>query len=260
MKSEGQVYLYKEYSVLNIACNLQWLNIPKIGTKNGQKDFIKFWLKLCAWNILFDENIHTFILTMFYLTSFFIPKTTKLRVKIQIFIYYGEYNCSCLHSIFFTTNNFDSRLNHTQNVLTTFSCSTRPVLQIILTRAWITLKFFLPFIPTTCPHTAWNERSVTWLLLKHLYLFGESRIGLSCIISRKQTHFCIANTRPIEQIPYTSSIPLIAQHILFVPRTTLKYRSVFLYNYGMKLLSSDEIILYSSGDNACKLLRKKNHE
>lgn len=83
------------------------------------------------------------------------------------------------HSIFFTTNNFDSRLNHTQNVLTTFSCSTRPVLQIILTRAWITLKFFLPFIPTTCPHTAWNERSVTWLLLKHLYLFGESRIGLS---------------------------------------------------------------------------------
>lgn len=114
------------------------------------------------------------------------------------------------HSIFFTTNNFDSRLNHTQNVLTTFSCSTRPVLQIILTRAWITLKFFLPFIPTTCPHTAWNERSVTWLLLKHLYLFGESRIGLSCIISRKQTHFCIANTRPIEQIPYTSSIPHIA--------------------------------------------------
>lgn len=161
------------------------------------------------------------------------------------------------HSIFFTTNNFDSRLNHTQNVLTTFSCSTRPVLQIILTRAWITLKFFLPFIPTTCPHTAWNERSVTWLLLKHLYLFGESRFGLSCIISRKQTHFCIANTRPIEQIPYTSSIPHIAQHILFVPRTTLKYRSVFLYDYGMKLLSSDEIILYSSGDNACKLLRKK---
>lgn len=140
------------------------------------------------------------------------------------------------------------------------SCSTRPVLQIILTRAWITLKFFLPFIPTTCPHTAWNERSVTWLLLKHLYLFGESRIGLSCIISRTQTHFCNANTRPIEQIPYTSSIPHIAQHILFVPRTTLKYRSVFLYNYGMKLLSSDEIILYSSGDNACKLLRKKNHE
>lgn len=148
-------------------------------------------------------------------------------------------------------------MNHTQNVLTTFSCSTRPVLQIILTRAWIILKFFLPFIPTTCPHTAWNERSVTWLLLKHLYLFGESRIGLSCIISRKQTHFCNANTRPIEQIPYTSSIPHIAQHILFVPRTTLKYRSVFLYNYGMKLLSSDEIILYSSGDNACKLLRKK---
>lgn len=95
MKSEGQVFLYKEYSVLNIACNLRWLNIPKIGTKNGQKDFIKFWLKLCACNILFDENIHTFILTMFYLTSFFIPKTTKLRVKIQIFIYYGEYNCSC---------------------------------------------------------------------------------------------------------------------------------------------------------------------
>lgn len=117
MKSEGQVFLYKEYSVLNIACNLRWLNIPKIGTKNGQKDFIKFWLKLCAWNILFDENIHTFILTMFYLTSFFIPKTTKLRVKIQIFIYYGEYNCSC-------QNDF-----------------TRSFLQqITSTHAWITLK------------------------------------------------------------------------------------------------------------------------
>lgn len=134
MKSEGQVYLYKEYSFLNIACNLRWLNIPKIGTKNGQKDFIKFWLKLCAWNILFDENIHTFILTMFYLTSFFIPKTTKLRVKIQIFIYYEEYNCSCRSRMISL-----ARLNHTQNVLTTFSCSTRPVLQIILTRAWITL-------------------------------------------------------------------------------------------------------------------------
>lgn len=81
MKSEGQVYLYKEYSVLNIACNLRWLNIPKIGTKNGQKDFIKFWLKLCAWNILFDENIHTFILTMFYLTSFSSQKLQNSESK-----------------------------------------------------------------------------------------------------------------------------------------------------------------------------------